>query len=42
MTGQIDVIVVDDEELGRSNLKALLDPLERWQVVAEAAVGEAR
>lgn len=41
MTSQIEVIVVDDEELGRSNLKALLDPLERWQVVAEAADGEA-
>jgi two-component system LytT family response regulator len=41
MTAQIDAIVVDDEELGRSNLKALLDPLERWQVVAEAADGEA-
>ncbi len=41
MTRQIEAIVVDDEELGRSNLKALLDPLERWQVVAEAADGEA-
>jgi len=41
MTDQIDAIVVDDEELGRSNLKALLDRLERWKVVAEAANGEA-
>jgi len=41
MTDQIDAIVVDDEELGRSNLKALLDRLERWKVVAEAADGEA-
>ena len=41
MARQIEAIVVDDEELGRSNLKALLDPLERWQVVAEAANGEA-
>ena len=40
MTAQIDAIVVDDEELGRSNVKALLDGLERWKVVAEASDGE--
>jgi len=40
MSGQINAIVVDDEELGRSNLKSLLGRLERWQVVAEAADGE--
>jgi len=41
MTRQIEAIVIDDEELGRSNVKALLDPFERWRVVAEAGDGEA-
>jgi len=40
MDSNIDVIVVDDEQLGRQNLKALLEHKMRWTVIAEAADGE--
>ena len=40
MDSKIDVIVVDDEKLGRQNIRALLEHQTRWRVIAEAADGE--
>ena len=42
-TARVRALIVDDEELGRRMLRALLDPDEEVQVVGEAAsAGEAR
>lgn len=41
MQKSIRAIIVDDEELGRSNLRSLLSALDRWEVVAEAEDGAA-
>lgn len=41
MERPIKAVIADDEMLGRSNLRSLLDTHDRWVVVAEAENGEA-